>query len=488
MIGKGRSAWQRAWPLLLVAALLGGYWLLPIRGQVVVTPSADAPVGVWPQMRLDPPAPQPGQPLTIWVTDIVPWAYMRLTVDGEPATLGATQAHPGEAWTWQWTLTAPAELGVVVFYHDCHTGCVERGRLAVGGRPAPTVERVGTKLGVTFASSERDWHGRSGWDVEVTYARLADAPFWGVDDLARRVHQAQAKGLRVLVRVDYESGQSLPPVGDTLALTAYLDYLARLAHDARLQGVYGYVIGSGFNALDANALAPERPVTPAWYARVFNGLSQPSDRTDNAVQTLRAANPQARVLVGPVRPWNTDQSGERPHTVDVPWLNYMNNLVAAVDEGARVKAVAGIPFAPPDGFAVQAPGRPDAPELAGRDGASEPMVDLRRAGWGEAQAGFRVYRDWLGIINAYPTTRGLPTYITSTNTFAPDQGTPPAQNYPRGWLMAALATVNAEPQVQALCWFLDDIPRDPQWEQFNLARRVGRMADAADEFDALLQR
>ena len=47
------------------------------------------------------------------------------------------------------------------------------------------------------------------------------------------IRQAQAKGLRVLVRVDYESGQSLQPVGDTLALTAYLDYLARLAHDAR---------------------------------------------------------------------------------------------------------------------------------------------------------------------------------------------------------------------------------------------------------------
>jgi len=125
-------------------------------------------------------------------------------------------------------------------------------------------------------------------------------------------------------------------------------------------------------------------------------------------------------------------------------------------------------LATPDGFAVNAPGRPSAPELAGRFGADEPRMDLRRAEWGEAQAGFRIYRDWLAIINAHPTTQGLPVYITSTNTFAPDEGTVPAQNYVRGWLTTALEVINQEPQVQALCWFLDkDRSGDSRWDWFS---------------------
>lgn len=106
----------------------------------------------------------------------------------------------------------------------------------------------------------------------------------------------------------------------------------------------------------------------------------------------------------------------------------------------------GIPFAAPDGFAVQAPGRHDASELGGV-GSTEPQADLPRSEWNGAQAGFRVYREWLDIINGYPSTRGLPVYITSANTFIPAVGVPPAQNYPRGWLTSALAVVNGEPQI-----------------------------------------
>jgi hypothetical protein len=164
----------------------------------------------------------------------------------------------------------------------------------------------------------------------------------------------------------------------------------------------------------------------------------------------------------------------------------MNLLVAALDQSAQAKAAAGIPLVAPDGFALQAPGRPDAPELAEQERAQEPRLDLQRDEWAGAQAGFRVYQDWLAIINAYATTRGLPVYITSTNTFAHDRGIPPAQNYPQGWLTTALEVVNQEPQVQALCWFLDYFPHDTQWEWFSLTRQPGRLIDAAEEFDLLL--
>jgi hypothetical protein len=66
----------------------------------------------------------------------------------------------------------------------------------------------------------------------------AEALYWGIDDLAARVVRIRP-GLRVLVRVDYEESQSVPPVGDYLALTEYLDYLRRLARDDRLEGITG---------------------------------------------------------------------------------------------------------------------------------------------------------------------------------------------------------------------------------------------------------
>jgi hypothetical protein len=472
-----------------LALLSLAYWLLPIEGQVVILPGDEGSLPA-PRFRLDPPAPRPGDEVVVTVTDTEPWSFVQLTVDGAPAhPLEGEPAGEG-AWSWQWLFPAPDEPGYpIVFYHDCHTGCLERGRIAVGDPPGPrSPASVPTKLGVVFPDLERDWHGRAGWVVEVTYARRSEALYWGVDDLAARVAAHTRKGLRVIVRVDYDEGQSVPPAGDYLALTEYLDYLGRLARDERLADVYGYVIGTGFNAADANALAPEHPVTPEWYARVFNGYGEDPLHTDNAVQVIHGENARARVIVGPVRAWNEDQDGALAYAVDAPWLNYMYTLVACLDEGARAKAEAGVPLVGPDGFDVQAPGRPDlAAEMLGRPRADEPRLDLTREEWGGARAGFRVYEDWLRIINAYPTTRGLPVYVISTNTYDREAGVPPAQNYPGGWLTTALEVVNEEPQIKALCWFLDDFPHDEQWEWFSLSEGTGRLVDAAEEFDALLR-
>jgi len=205
------------------------------------------------------------------------------------------------------------------------------------------------------------------------------------------------------------------------------------------------------------------------------------ERADNAVQVVRSENAQVRLLVGPVRPWVTDQDAAQRAAVDAPWLNYFHTLVIALDDGAQAKQAAGYALAAPDGFALHTPGR------VGDLGAAEPRTDQPRAAWNGAQAGFRVYRDWLAVINSVPGTRGLPTFITSANTFVADEGIAPADNYPAGWLAAALAEINAEPQVQALCWFLDeDRSGDKRWQGFSLHERTGTLAAAAAEFDALL--
>jgi hypothetical protein len=324
----------------------------------------------------------------------------------------------------------------------------------------------------------------------MTYMQLADDeidPYWSVDALADRVAQAERKGLRVLVRVEYDRDQTLPPTDDQLALSQYLAYLARLAADERLGGVYGYIIGSGMNANDANQQAPDRPLSPAWVARIINGYGEDPRHNDNALAVMHSLNPTVRVLVGPVRAWNWDQEIARAYPIDVPWLNYMDALAAALDSGAKAKMETGIAEGIPDGFAVQAPGRPLAPELEGTDPAEEPRHEIARAEWNGAQAGFQIYREWLAIIDRYTTLQGLPIYIKSTNTFAADEAVPPAQNYPQGWLTTAYHVVNADPRVHAMCWFLDLIPGDDRWDAFSLGRRQGRMLYAAEEFDALLR-
>jgi hypothetical protein len=481
------------WGILLLLVGLGviGYWLLPIPSRVLIVPEGWQESNTWPMVRVEPQKLIPGQEATLVVTDNVPWVYVKLTIAGQDIQLDHSEPlSSSHAWSWYWPFVVPTETEYeIVFYHDCHTGCIERTRLSVGAHAVtatPPASLVPTKIGVVFANPQRDWHSRSGWDVELTYALEAETGYWGIDDLTERVQQATRNSLRVLVRVDYARGQSLPPADDYAALGVYLDYLRRLARDDRLQAVYGYVIGSGFNTSSSNQQAADHLVTPEWYARIFNGYGVDPLRRDNVVETIRLENSAVRVLVGPVRPWIADQDGANTYLMNVPWLNYMNTLVAAIDASAAANESLGIASTAPDGFALQSPGRPDAVEFGGQIQPDEPRRELPRPEWHGAQAGFRVYRDWLAIINAYPYTQHLPAYITSTNTFTPDQNIPPAENYPRGWLTAALEEVNSEPQIQALCWFMDHIPNDPQWEKFRLTEPQGLLLDAEEELDGLL--
>ncbi len=474
----------------LAVCVVAGYWLLPIQGQVLLNTPASTESHDWQPIRLEPERPKPGEKVIVTFTDSMPWSYIAVTVtDSKSEYLGLQADETNQRWSWRWAFVAPDLPGYKIsFYHDCKTGCIEQMSLVVG-RPVPLLrdQLVPTKMGVVFANPERNWHLRSGWDVELTYAKQPDDSYWGVDELAFRVQNATTKGLHVLVRVDYDQGQTLPPASNNLALEEYLDHLRRLSRDERLNGVYGYIIGSGYNSLGNNSQDADHLVTPEWYARVFNGYSADALQNDNVVEAIRSENPYVRLLVGPVQPWITDQDGNLHYSIDVPWLNYMNTLLAALDASTAANDALGIAHTAPDGFAIQAPGRPDAAEFAGQLQPDEPHMDLSRPAWNGAQAGFKVYQDWISIINAYPHTRNLPVFITSTNTYAPDEKIAPADNYPRGWLSAALEVVNTEPQIQALCWFMDYIPDAEPWEKFRLSDPHGLLVEAADEFDKLLQ-
>jgi hypothetical protein len=485
---KRKKWWTFGW-LLLIVLLLIGYWLLPIQGTILILPEAEQRyVQSWPQLKFETQAPRPGENVILSLSDNRPWREPKLLVNETEARLLENSTNSDGITTWRWGFAQPREASYrAVFYHDCLSGCIERARFDLGAaRPtsAPAVSLTPTKLGLVFADEGRDWHGYAGWDVELLYMLQPPASDFGIDTVAQKVQRATRKGSRVLVRLAYDQGQALPPAGDEQALKNYLDYCARIARDERLNEIYGYIIGSGFNRKSENSLAPDKLVTPEWYARVFNGYKLPISRNDNVVQLMRSYNPKVRVLVGAVTPWVNDQNGQIVNSPDAPWLNYMNTLSAYLDESARKKQESGIALASADGFSVQAPGRTDAPDVLASP-SKEPLLDLHQPMWGNAQMGFRIYRDWLDIINRYQTSRGLPVYITSTNTFTSDSQIEPAQNYPAGWLTNALAEINSQPQVQALCWFVDR-PYD-KWSGFSLKAGLGSVKEASLEFDRLLQ-
>lgn len=466
--------------LLISLAVL--FWFLPLSGDVFVM--LEETDSAWPRIRFEPEAPRPGEQATVILADTVPWVHVKALVNGDQEAQFLRYEPNPLGGEWFWSFTVPqVDSYELHFFHDCDQGCVDWARetvnTAVNINRFPS-ELTPTKLGVVFPNPDRDWHGRSGWVVELTYAQLADAEYWGLDDLAVRVGRSVKAGHRILIRVDYDQDQSIPH--DDAALAVYLDYVRRLARDDRLNGAYALIIGSSYNAA---AGSQQGIISPEWYARVFNGYGTNTADRDNVVAVVRAENPALRVLVGPVQPWVMDQDGRRPFTTDTPWLNYGHTLTALLDEATQNRAAAGIAAAAPDGFAIQAPGRPDAPELAADQRAAEPLRDLQRGEWDGAQAGFRVYRDWLAVINSFPTTKGSPVFITASNTFTGELA--PAQNYPPGWLTAAHEEISAVPQLQALIWFLDDLPVDNQWAAFALTNPQGRMADVAAEFEGLLE-
>ena len=469
------------WVLVLLL-VLGGYWLLPIHGTLRIDPGLNrADTDVAPDLWTETAT---AHSVWVYVRDTLPLVDVQLALSGETFVRDTTYFAGTGPWIWRWQVPQNRLPAVAVFYHNCMSGCQQRLQVNLGIPSEPSLNKQlqPTKLGAVFANPNRDWHGRAAWAVDLTYSEHADQDSWGIDGLALRVHEAHAAGLRVIVRVAFEQGQSLPPRDDQLALSRYLAYCERLARDERLRDVYAFMVGSGYNTLGENNGSLEAATTPAWYARVFNGYGLAPERADNVVQLMHAARPDVRILVGPVTPWNADQTGSQIHPLDQPWLNYMHTVVALINSSTAAKSQRGIALSGADGFAVQAPGRPAAapqPHL-------EPQTDLRRAAWGQAQAGFRVYQDWLTSINAFAYTRGAPVYITSSNTFSADTAIPPLQNYPPGWLSSALEEVNREPQIVALCWFVD-LPFGDTWVEFSLSEPQGRLFDAADEFDQLLQ-
>lgn len=471
------------WLSLCALLLIGLIWL-PLDGTILIL-NADTQATNLPLIQLEPRNPLPGETVLVTVVDKYYWSFTQLTLGHMVALPVDSPESIAQVYTWTWSAIVPeGESFELKFYVNCHSGCEERASAIVGQVNSIVLpQRLPTKLGVVLPNLERDWHNRQGWAVELTYATQSEASYWGVDDLASRVQQHREAGLNVIIRVDYDPSQSLPLDNDDAALAEYLAYLKRLARDDRLCDVYAFVIGSDMNVTDVDR--GQQAITPAWYARLFLGYGQSLLSTDNAVQIIAHENPGVRVLVGPVRPWEQAQRDSSTAIDEAPWLSYMRVLTMHLDETVQAKSRAGISVSF-DGFDVQAPAnlaRIQLPDKA----EDEPSLHLWHESYPDAHVGFRVYEDWLDIINAYDSTRGMPVYIISTNTYQRDGGATPAETYVSGWLSNALSVINHEPQIKALCWFLDDFPNTDQWDAFSLTQAPGKLKDAAVEFDELLR-
>jgi hypothetical protein len=68
------SVWnrlRRLWWIVLLLALVGGVWLLPISGGVMVIPGEAPDAPHWSIVNLSPALPRPGQTVDLWVTAIL---------------------------------------------------------------------------------------------------------------------------------------------------------------------------------------------------------------------------------------------------------------------------------------------------------------------------------------------------------------------------------------------------------------------------------
>ena len=101
-----RRARIKPWGWALIAALvLGGYWLLPISGRVVIETGAPR-IETWPQWTLDAPASHSSGPATLRITDVQPWTHVAVRANGRTIVpLEWGQSAPSR-WTWTWPCTA----------------------------------------------------------------------------------------------------------------------------------------------------------------------------------------------------------------------------------------------------------------------------------------------------------------------------------------------------------------------------------------------
>lgn len=250
-------------------------------------------------------------------------------------------------------------------------------------------------------------NGKSGWSVEV----INTDPFpWDITptDAQNIIND----GFELIIRINKTFGETVPK--DSSQWDSFAQQCAQKVQTFKPY-CHIWIIGNEMNAdFEGNI-----PVDD--YIEVYSRCRQ----------KIKEVQPEAIVLVAPLAPWNSSQSGSGPYPANRPWLNYMYELVNTLDDDC-------------DGYAIHAYG--------GRGGDSDPRDDDE---WG-----FGVFKKWMEIIDDNPFARTKPVYLTEMNHAADGQSTPgyPKYDYPAGYIIRLYEAINSWNeengfQIKCACWF-----------------------------------
>src|SRR5262249_31164970 len=130
-------------------------------------------------------------------------------------------------------------------------------------------------------------NGKGMYSVEVLYTKRYTNPSAEVSKLRATV----GKGFRVILRLDYDYGQTVPANWDWVGRYDYAVKCRQIARD--MAGVVNlFVIGNEMTATYEGAIAAD------WYTIVFNSYD-----TNSAYDKIKALRPDAQVLMGALSGW-----------------------------------------------------------------------------------------------------------------------------------------------------------------------------------------
>jgi hypothetical protein len=282
--------------------------------------------------------------------------------------------------------------------------------LATEGRADGTYPLYGTHF---YGTGEETTikNGKGMYSVEQLYTQRYTNPSAEVSNLRSIAN----KGFRIILRLDYDYGHTVPANWDWVARYNYAVKCGQIARD--MAGVVNlFVIGNEMTASYEGSIAAD------WYTIVFNAQD-----TNSAYDQIKATRPDAKVLMGALSGW-PGFSGEAGS--NVTFFEYFLAHVEAVD-GFAVHAYSGTSF------------------FDGTGGTEDPRFSDMTGLHSFAEYAKRIYAKW------GPSVK--PIYITETNTYWFKNGFSD-RTYRANWIKEAYQAVDQwnqsnDMKVDALCWF-----------------------------------
>src|SRR5438874_1971871 len=241
-----------------------------------------------------------------------------------------------------------------------------------------------------WLDASRALPGRNALSVELLYAADGDR---GIAAVANRIGELHALGVRVLLRVDQEPGQTVPVEGDFVGKYNFAHFFERLAQDPVISQVAGIIVGNEPNLKAENARGRDGGISADWYMKVHSGANAAADDDADVYTRLRSSGYMGDVLIAAAAPWSADTDGTlasyptpRGATGTMPWLRYAATLYWLAYNASR------LPYRDVKG-AVHTYSNVLACLGLGLNPALEPTYTdaLRNSDWNMCQYGIRVY-------------------------------------------------------------------------------------------------